>query len=289
MTLASPLPLESEKFPASSLRLKRYSPYLGATASGVDLRAPIGAELAVELRQALLDHGVLFFRPQRLASEDLLRIASVFGRPLRHNPYLPQARPELLQNDGVEVVEPSAGQGSESEAWHADVTWRPNPPVATLLYAVELPPSGGDTIWTSSTAAYRSLHPLFAAYLETLTAVNFVDANGYERSAARDAVLSRLRAENPPLDVPVVTVHPQTGEKAIFVDELHTIYIKGVTRNVSDSLLRLLFGVLSDPVRHARFSWSQGSLAIWDNRLVQHRAIQDYGHQPRVLQRVTIA
>jgi taurine dioxygenase len=158
-----------------------------------------------------------------------------------------------------------------------------------LLYAVKLPPSGGDTIWTSSTAAYRSLHPLLGAYLETLTAVNYVDANGYARHAEHDATLSQLRAENPPLDVPVVATHPQTGEKSIAVNELHTLYIKGLTRVVSDSLLRLLFGALADPVHHARFGWSSGSLAVWDNRLVQHRAIQDYGNQHRILQRVTIA
>jgi taurine dioxygenase len=204
---------------------------------------------------------------------------------LRHNPYLPAA-PE---NEGVELIESGLGQRSANESWHADVTWRPSPPTATLLYAVELPRQGGDTIWTSSTAAYRSLHPLLGAYLETLTAVNFVDANGYARNVQQSAVLSQLRAENPPLEVPVVTIHPQTGEKSIFVNELHTLYIQGLTRIVSDSLLRLLFGVLADPVRHARFDWSEGSLAVWDNRLVQHRAIQDYGNQHRVLQRVTIA
>lgn len=285
MTLASPARFESEVFPAPALRLKRYSPYLGATASGIDLRRPISAELAVELRQALLDHGVLFFQEQRLSADELLLIANVFGSPLRHNPYLPAA-PE---NGGVELIESGLGQRSANESWHADVTWRPNPPTATLLYAVKLPSNGGDTIWTSSTAAYRSLHPLLAAYLETLTAVNFVDANGYARNAEQDTALAQLRAENPPLDIPVVTTHPQTGEKSIFVNELHTLYLKGLARVVSDSLLRLLFGVLADPQRHARFNWSQGSLAIWDNRLVQHRAIQDYGNQHRVLQRVTIA
>lgn len=286
MTLASPLPFESEAFPASTLRLKRYSQYLGATASGIDLRRPISGELAVELRQALSDHGVLFFRQQqRLGPDDLLRVASVFGSPLRHNPYLPSA-PE---NDGLELIESGLGQRSANESWHADVTWRPNPPKATLLYAFKLPPTGDDTVWTSSTAAYRSLHPALGAYLDTLTAVNFVDANGYARSIEQDATLSQLRAENPPLDVPVVTIHPQTGEKSIFVNELHTLYIKGLSRVVSDSLLRLLFGVLADPLFYARFSWSQGSLAIWDNRLVQHRAIQDYGNEHRILQRVTIA
>lgn len=285
MTQAATVRFESDVFPASGLQLKRYSPHLGATASGIDLRRPISGELGVELRQALLDHGVLFFQEQQLDPDQLLDVAGVFGTPLRHNPYLP-ASPE---NGGVEVIESGLGQRSANESWHADVTWRPNPPTATLLYALKLPPSGGDTIWTSSTGAHRSLHPLLAAYFETLTAVNFVDANGYARSAEHDAALAQLRAENPPIDVPVVTVHPQTGEKSIAVNELHTSYIKGLTRFESDSLLRLLFGSLADPVRHARFNWSQGSLAIWDNRLVQHRAIQDYGNQHRVLQRVTIA
>jgi|GEM_PF-3650122 len=150
-----------------------------------------------------------------------------------------------------------------------------------------------DTVWTSATAAYENLDPLLRAYFETLTATNFVDVNGYSRTLHPDAEeeqrLHELRTKFPPIDVPVIITHPDTGKKAIFANQLHTAYIKGVTRAVSESLLRILFDALENPELHARFNWQRGSVAIWDNRLVQHRAIHDYGAERRVLYRVTLA
>jgi taurine dioxygenase len=270
---------------SSSFGLEPHSINLGAVVSGLDLRQRPSAEVRAALQRALSQHGVLFFRDQELDPESVLEVARIFGEPLRHNPYLPSTE----TTSGVEIIESGTGKRLANESWHSDVTWRPNPPKATLLYAVQLPPRGGDTVWTSATGAYRSLPPLLAAYLETLTAVNFVDANGYHRSSARDEYLEELRAKHPPLDVPVIKTHPDTGEKYIFVNELHTTYLKGVTRTTGESLLRILFDALENPELHARFVWQPKSLAVWDNRLVQHRAIHDYGDQRRVLYRVTIA
>lgn len=269
-----------------SLAVDRYAPALGATISGIDLNRDFGPGVEKQLRQALLDHGVLFFRDQQLTPERFLDIARVFGKPLRHNPYLPS----VAEHSGVEIIESGGGKRIlANEAWHADVTWQPDPPKATALYAVELPPLGGDTVWSSSAGAHAALDPLLAAYLETLTAVNFVDANGHARVPGQDEYLHDLRVKYPPIDVPVIHVHAETGQKTVFVTELHTTYIKGVSRTTSESLLRLLFGVLADPLLHARFTWRPGSLAVWDNRLVQHRAIHDYGLQRRVLYRATLA
>jgi taurine dioxygenase len=265
--------------------LEPYTLNLGASISGLDLRQRLETETRAALQHALRRHGVLFFRDQELDPEAVLEVARIFGEPLRHNPYLPSS----AETSGVEVIESGAGKRLANESWHADVTWRPNPPKATLLYAVQLPPRGGDTVWASSTGAYRSLPPLLAAYLETLTAVNCVDANGYHRSTGRDEYIEELRAKHPPLDVPVIKTHPETGEKYIFVNELHTTYVQGVNRTTGESLLRILFGALENPELHARFVWQPRSLAVWDNRLVQHRAIHDYGDQRRVLYRVTIA
>ena len=291
MTLSSPAVFRPDSQPRSGhepVRFEPYAPALGATVRGVDLSRPIGADLAASLRRGLLAHGVLFFRDQTLEPARFLEVASIFGEPLRHNPYLPS----LVETSGVEIIESGTGSRLANEAWHSDVTWQRNPPKATALYAAELPPLGGDTIWTSSTGAYRSLPPALAAYLGTLTAVNFVDANGYLRggeSEERLKQLEELRAKYPPIDVPVIETHPETGEKSIFVTELHTTYLKGLTRVTSESLLRILFGALENPELHARFRWERGSVAIWDNRLVQHRAVHDYGAQRRVLHRITLA
>jgi taurine dioxygenase len=269
----------------SAFTVTPYAPNLGALVSGVDLRQRIGADTRAALRQALLERGVLFFRDQQLDPDQVLEVARVFGEPLRHNPYLPSTP----THSGVEVIESGTGKRLANESWHADVTWQHDPPNATLLYAVELPPHGGDTVWTSSTHAYRSLDPLLRAYFDTLTAVNFIDANGYHRTPGNDERLEELRAKYPPIDVPVIKTHPETGEKYIFVNELHTTYLKGVPRSTGESLLRILFGALESPERQARFVWQRGSLAVWDNRLVQHRAVHDYGDQRRVLYRVTLA
>lgn len=270
----------------TAFTVEPYTPNIGALVSGVDLARPLGAATRVELRQALLQYGVLFFREQALGPDQVLEVARIFGAPLRHNPYIPS--PE--GHSGLEIIESGTSGGRlANEAWHADVTWRPNPPKATLLYAVELPPHGGDTVWTSSTGAYRNLPPLLAAYFETLTAVNSVDASGHHRKPGADERLEELRAKHPPLDVPVIKTHPETGEKYIFVNELHTTYLKGLSRTTSESLLRVLFHALENPELHARFVWRPGSLAIWDNRLVQHRAVRDYGQRRRVLYRVTLA
>ena len=276
---------ELRRTAGAALKIEPFTVNLGAVVSGVDLSQRLGAETRAALQRALSEHGVLFFRDQHLDPESVLEVGKIFGEPLRHNPYLPSTE----RTSGVEIIESGLGKRLANESWHADVTWQHNPPKATLLYAVELPPRGGDTVWASSTAAYRSLHPLLAAYLETLSAANFVDANGYHRSDGRDELLDELRAKYPPIDVPVIGTHPDTGEKYIFVNELHTTYIKGVTRGTGESLLRILFGALENPELHARFVWQPRSLAIWDNRLVQHRAIHDYGDQRRVLYRVTIA
>lgn len=285
MSLETPVSVQQRPTASPSFHLERYTSNLGAVVSKIDLRQRHDAETRAALQHALRQHGVLFFRDQELDPESVLEVARIFGEPLRHNPYLPSTE----TTTGVEIIESGTGKRLANESWHADVTWRPHPPKATLLYAVQLPPRGGDTVWASSTGAYRSLPPLLATYLETLTAVNFVDANGYHRSAERDEYLDELRAKHPPLDVPVIKTHPETGEKYIFVNELHTTYLKGVNRATGESLLRILFSALENPELHARFVWQPKSLAVWDNRLVQHRAIHDYGDQRRVLYRVTIA
>jgi len=275
----------------TSPRFERYGVYVGATVHGVDLSQPISSPQRETLQRALYEYGVLFFRDQQLTPLQFLEATRNFGEPLRHNPYLPSVQ----DFGGVEIIESGVGRKRlANETWHADVTWQHNPPQATALYAAELPAFGGDTLWTNSAAAYASLPPLLAAYFDTLTATNYIDTNGHSRGgsdADPEGVerLAELRVKYPPIDVPVITTHPYTQQKAIAVNQLHTSYIKGVDRATSESLLRMLFAALENPELHTRFRWTPGSVAIWDNRLVQHRAVHDYGEQRRVLYRVTLA
>lgn len=276
--------LRSVPAPAG-LRIERFRPNLGATVEGIDLGRPIDDDTRGTLRRAVTEHGVLFFRRQELAADQLLAFSGIFGEPLRHNPYLPS----VAGHSGIESIEVSPTKNVRNDSWHADVTWIENPPRFTVLYANELPTAGGDTVWTSSAGAYDALPPLLAQYLESLTAVNSFEANGFAINSEDRQRRAEIRAKHPPLDVPVIKTHPENGRKYVFVSEQHTNYIKNVTRTTSESLLRLVFGVLESPELQIRFQWDIGSLAVWDNRLVQHRAIRDYGRNRRVLHRITIA
>lgn len=269
----------------AGLHIERFRPSLGATVEGIDLGRPIDDDARETLRRAVTEHGVLFFRRQELTADQLLAFSGIFGEPLRHNPYLPS----VAGHSGIESIEVSPTKNVRNDSWHADVTWIEKPPRFTVLYADELPAAGGDTVWTSTTGAYDALPPLLAQYLESLTAVNSFEANGFALNSEDHQRRAEIRAKHPPLDVPVIKTHPETGRKYVFVSEQHTNYIKNVTRTTSESLLRLIFGVLESPDLQIRFQWDIGSLAVWDNRLVQHRAIRDYGRNRRVLHRITIA
>lgn len=270
---------------SDDLRIERFRPNLSATVHGVDLGKPIDEHTRSALRHAVTEHGVLFFRDQELDTDQLTAFSRLFGEPLRHNPYLPS----VASHSGIESIEVSPTKNVRNDSWHADVTWVENPPRFTVLYANELPAAGGDTVWTSSTGAYDTLPPLLAQYLESLTAINSFEANGFAINSEDTQRRAEIRAKHPPLDVPVIKTHPENGRKYVFVSEQHTNYIKNVTRTTSESLLRLIFGVLEAPELQIRFEWAPGSLAVWDNRLVQHRAIRDYGRNRRVLHRITIA
>lgn len=269
----------------AGLHIERFRPNLGATVDGIDLSASIAEETRRALRRAVTEHGVLFFRNQELDEDQLTAFSRLFGEPLRHNPYLPS----VPDHSGIESIEVSPTRNVRNDSWHADVTWVDPPPRFTVLYAKELPTAGGDTVWTSTTGAYDALPPLLAQYLETLTAINSFEANGFAINSEDVRRRAEIRVKHPPLDVPVIKTHPETGRKHIFVSEQHTNYIKNVTRTTSESLLRLIFGILESPELQIRFEWALGSLAVWDNRLVQHRAIRDYGRNRRVLYRITIA
>lgn len=266
-------------------RIERFRPNLGATVEGIDLSRDLTAETQAILRRAVVEHGVLFFRDQNLDNERLMVFARLFGEPLRHNPYLPS----VPEHSGIESIEVSPTRNVRNDVWHADVTWVDPPPRFTVLHAHVLPEAGGDTVWTSTAAACEALPELLARYLETLTAINSFEANGFALDSTKAEQRAEIRAKHPPIEVPVIKTHPENGRKAIFVSEQHTNYIKDVTRNTSESLLRLLFGILQQPEFQIRFEWKPGSLAVWDNRLVQHRAIRDYGRNRRVLRRITIA
>lgn len=287
-----------------SLIVRPYKPGLGAWIEHCDLSQPQSVENHALLNQALIEHGVLFFRGQHLGAAQQLEAARLFGEPLRKNIYL-DAHPDQPE---IEVIEHSGKTGSGgTDNWHIDVSWQPAPPKATLLHAVEIPDNGGgDTLWVSATGAYSLLDPDLARYFEKLRAVHtFLVAPKRERltdllqgyranpqqqtAEQHQARLASGLQQYPPIEVPVIKTHPQNGRKMIFVNEGHTSHLLGVSRTASQGLLNLLFDLLKTPEIQLRHSWQQGDVAIWDNRQVQHYAVRDYGPARRRIHRVTLA
>jgi taurine dioxygenase len=280
---------------AASFTVKRFRPRIGALISDLDLAQPLDDAARAHLRKAILEHGVLFFRDQKLSPVRFHEIARIFGEPYKQNAY----NPSLEGHPEIELLENSDKRQQKADVWHADVTWQPNPPKATILYAQDLPAEGGDTVWSSTAGAYDLLDPKLAAYLETLTAVNSFEVSRlqqyllgeYGGRFPKDGGALRLadaRAKHPPVEVPVIATHPETGRKVVNVNEGHTSHLKDVSRVAGQSLLTLLFDLVKTPEIQARFHWKPGSLAVWDNRQVQHYGTNDYGTELRRLIRLTI-
>jgi taurine dioxygenase len=280
---------------SSAFSVEAYRPRIGASVSGIDLDQPLDEVSKLRLQKAILEHGVLFFRDQVLSPQRFLEVARIFGEPYKQNRY----SHELEGYPDIEVLENSEKREQKADVWHADVTWQPNPPKATILQAQDLPPQGGDTVWSSTAGAYDLLDPKLAAYLETLTAVNSFEVSRlqeyllgtYGGKFPKDGGQQRLaeaRAAHPPIEVPVIATHPETGRKVINVNEGHTSHIKGVSRVAGNSLLTLLFDLIKTPELQARFAWKPGSVAVWDNRQVNHYGVNDYGTGFRKFHRLTI-
>lgn len=274
--------------PFTRFAAQPYTPNIGAVIHGLDLSQPLDAATQEELRQALARHEVLFFRDQQLTPAQQVAFTRTFGQVAEVKAFFPrlEAHPE------IEVVESTAERPSAASNWHADITWREQPPLGTSLYAQVIPATGGDTLWSSQTQAYERLPAGLKTYLETLTAVHTWEISGWTeyllRKDASGDELKAARAKYPPVEHPVVRVHPITGKKILYVNPTFTSHIKGLSRSLSDALLADLFARAQVPEVQARLQWAPGTLAVWDNRSTQHYAVGDFFPQHRKLHRITI-
>lgn len=280
--------LNDPTLPYTRFGVEPYTPTIGAVVHGLDLRQPLDEATQTELRHALAQHEVLFFRDQDLTPEQHVAFTRTFGGVAEVKAFFPR----LAKHPEIEIVESTAERPKAANNWHADITWREQPPLGTSLYAQVIPASGGDTLWASLTAAYASLPPAFQAYLETLTAVHTWEISGWtEYLLHKDASgeqLREARAKYPPVEHPVVRTHPVTGKKILYVNSTFTSHIKGLPRTQSDALLTQLFELARVPEFQARLRWAPGTLAVWDNRSTQHYAVGDYFPAHRKLHRITI-
>lgn len=267
--------------PAVQIETQALTPAIGAEIGGVDLRAEQPDAVIAAIRQALLDHRVLFFRDQDITAQQQIAFARRFGA-LEIHPATPkdQADPEILR-----IAHGPKSRGSEN-FWHSDVTWRAQPSLGSILRAIEVPAVGGDTLFAAMDAAYDALSPALQDWVCTLTAVHDISrVFAAKLGTSRDELLAKY----PLQEHPVVRTHPETGRRTLYVNTAFTSHIKGLSRQESDWLLNHLYAQAARPEHQCRFVWRPNSIAFWDNRASQHYAASDYFPQRRVMERVTIA
>ena len=276
----------------SDFAIRPVAPACGAEVFGLDLREPSDADL-VRVEQALADHGVLFFRDQHLTPEEQIEVTQGFG-PILRVPYITHLdeHPDIIA-----VLKEADEQGISTfgGTWHSDFSFLEEPPSLTLLYAIELPEVGGDTLWSSQYAAYDALSTGMKAVLGPLRAVQTAwphGTNGPGSNAAVSRSIGMVR-NDPSADHqvlhPVVRVHPVTGRRALFVNPVYSQHFEGMTEDESRPLLQYLFNHATKAEFTCRLRWEPGTLAVWDNRCLLHLAINDYDGSRRLLHRTTVS
>ena len=266
------------------MRVAAITAAVGAEISDVDLRA-VDASLAQGIRRALAEHLVLVVRGQPLSADELVAFGRSLGT-LEVHPFAPTHgdHRELVVLDQVEPV------GAGADAWHADATFTPAPPAIGVLQAIRLPALGGDTCFASVAAAYEALSPPVQALLGKLRGVH--DLTRQLTLAIdndnTDLDLREMQERWPPYRHPVVITHPGNGRRGLFVNSNYTVRLEGVTREEGERLLPFLFEHVRSPRFQMRLHWEPGTLAIWDNRFVQHFAVPDYTER-RVMHRLNVA
>jgi alpha-ketoglutarate-dependent taurine dioxygenase len=283
----------------AAIDIRPVTPVIGAEVFGLDLRETLPPESVSLLRDALHKWKVLFFRDQDISDEQQLVFGRQFG-PL--TPAHPIAEglirhPEIWERKAAEYKDryradltiPTARPPRDYKGWHIDITFMANPNKYSILRGVEIPACGGDTLWSNLALAYDGLSPRIRTLIDGLQAVH---RTGSYDSAGAKQVRSDGRRAGPFASLhPLVRVHPDTGERVLFVNPGTTTHIVGLKERESQALLDLLFEEVSRPEYTVRFRWTPHAIAMWDNQATAHAGPIDYAHfdLPRVVRRITVA
>jgi taurine dioxygenase len=269
------------------MKIKRIAGALGAEIEGIDLSAGLNSTQASEVRQVLLNHLVIFFRDQQLNTQQFLNFAQSMGQPVEY--------PFVRGLDGfpcvIEVKKLEHERHNFGGIWHSDTTYLQQPPMGSMLYAQQLPPFGGDTLFANQYLAWESLSDTMKKMLDGLKGISTSAKADVSRTRedrlktdAKDGSPTQLEAHHP-----LVRVHPETGRKALYVNIAHTSGIVGLSDEESAPILNFLFAHQVKAEFTCRFNWQPGSLAFWDNRCAQHNPVNDYHGYRRVMHRITLA
>jgi taurine dioxygenase len=255
---------------------------IGAEVSDIDLALPLSADEARLLDKAVAEHGVLFFRDQRLTPDQQLAFGAVFGalhvHPYERNLGGAHEAVMVLESDGF------GGATAPKVPWHADATFETNPPRLSILRAVETPVVGGDTLWASTNAAYEGLSSPMQRFVDELEAVHEAAGAFGARVAAGQARADSVQEMRTAVH-PAVIRHPLSGSKALYVNGIFTTKLADLGRAESAALLGVLLETVHDPSLQVRLRWEPGTIAMWDNRCTQHAAAGGYEGR-RIMHRV---
>lgn len=267
---------------------------LGAEISGVDLSRPLDNSTSQTIHRAFSDHLVLFFRGQRLTPEQQMDFTRLFG-PLMVTPFV---KPMDSYPYVVKVLKEAGERGISTfgNSWHSDFTSEVAPPLGSVLYALEVPDYGGDTMFANMYAAYDALSPGMKRMLEGVKAIHVGKPYGTKYGPPKTMKTSTsiaIERNRPEADAevahPVVRTHPATGRKALFVNPIYTLRFADMTQEESQPLLDFLYAHAVRPEFTCRFRWTEGALALWDNRCTLHYAVNDYDGSRRLMHRTMIA
>jgi alpha-ketoglutarate-dependent sulfate ester dioxygenase len=262
---------------------------IGALIEGVRVGGDLDAATVATVRQALLDHKVVFFRDQHDLDDDgHVAFADLFGQTTKAHP--------TVNTGSAKVLSVAANRGMAANSWHTDVTFVDRIPAMSTLRGVTIPAHGGNTVWANTTAAYEQLPAPLKALVDDLWAVH---SNEYDYAAMtendeekKDENLQFSRGEFArtvyETEHPVVRVHPETGERTLLLGHFVKKFV-GLNSSESTALFQLLQNRITKLENTFRWQWREGDVALWDNRATQHYAVADFGTQPREVRRVTVA
>ena len=270
------------------VQVSEIKPSIGVHITGYEFDGvAVADDFRTAMRDQLHNRGLLLFEPGTMTAENFTTFAGCLGEFFSYDgPHTPRAE----ENADATVINAEKDDYLRNHVWHADGGFRIDAPAFTALYGMEIPASGGDTMFSSGAYVYEQLDPLFAQYLDSLSVIQSPDATGHitDRYLDKEAA-AQARLRMPPFEMPLIREHPVTGRKWVAVNESYVCYIKGVDRVHSQNILGIWFDMIKSPEATCRIEWKQGALAVWDNRVVQHRAIKDYtGTAKRRLYRCTM-
>jgi alpha-ketoglutarate-dependent sulfate ester dioxygenase len=268
----------------ASMAVTKLGSRIGARIDGVPLGGDLDDGTVAEIRGALLKHKVIFFRDQHhLTDDEQHAFARLLGTPVGHH---------ALKDVDAPIITPIDSEYAKATRWHTDVTFVPDYPSASILRAVTLPSYGGSTLWASTAAAYEALPEPLKILADNLWAVHsnrydYLTAAALELTETQQALRAAFEKPDFRTEHPVVRVHPETGERTLLAGDFVRGFI-GMDNHESQALFELLQRRITMPENTIRWTWASGDVAIWDNRATQHRAVDDYDDQRRVMHRVTL-